>query len=127
MSGLDKVELSLESPAGLAFDAEGKVASELQGTRVLFDGVPAPLLYVSNSQIDAIVSYEVAGKQLTTIRVERNRETNATFGVSLVSSALGIFRVLNQDILRTAKLIQQLVEQSSRSSRLAKGKRSHPE
>ena len=91
------LNLGLESPAGLSFDAEGRVASELQGTRVLFDGVPAPLLYVSNSQINVIVPYEVAGKQLTTIRVERNRLTNAAWGVPVISSVLGIFRVLNQD------------------------------
>jgi uncharacterized protein (TIGR03437 family) len=74
------------------------VQSPSEGTRVLFDGVPAPLLYVSTSQINATVPYEVAGQQFTTIRVEHNRETNATWGAPVVAAAPGIFLpVLNQD------------------------------
>jgi uncharacterized protein (TIGR03437 family) len=92
------LNLGLQSPAGLAFDSDGRVASELEGTRVLFDGVPAPLLYVSASQINAIVPYEVAGEQLTTIQLEYNGDTNAVWGAPVVDAAPGIFQpVLNAD------------------------------
>jgi uncharacterized protein (TIGR03437 family) len=69
-----------------------------EGTRVLFDGVPAPLLYVSTSQINALVPYEVAGEQLTTVQVEYNGDTNAAWGAPVVDAAPGIFKpVLNAD------------------------------
>src|SRR5262249_62420965 len=31
-------------------DSDGRVARQLNGTRVLFDGVPAPIVYSSSSQ-----------------------------------------------------------------------------
>src|SRR5947208_2523557 len=34
----------------------------LQGTLVQFDGIPAPLVYVSRNQISAVVPYAVAGR-----------------------------------------------------------------
>jgi uncharacterized protein (TIGR03437 family) len=92
------LNLSLETPAGLVLGSDGKVASELEGTRVMFDGVPAPLLYASTSQINAIVPYEVAGEQLTTVQVEYAGDTNAVWEAPVVDSAPGLFRfVLNQD------------------------------
>jgi uncharacterized protein (TIGR03437 family) len=92
------LNLSLETSAGLVLGSDGRVASELEGTRVLFDGVPAPLLYVSASQINAIVPYEVAEGQLTTIQVEYTLDTNAVWEAPVVDAAPGIFRfVLNQD------------------------------
>ena len=92
------VNLGVPSPAGLAFDSDGKVASTLEGTRVLANGVPAPLLYVSTSQINAVVPYEVAGEQSATIRVEYAGETSATWSVPVADTAPGIFQpVLNSD------------------------------
>ena len=50
--------------------ASGKIATVLNGTRVLFDRVPAPILYVSPAQINVIVPYEVAGKEYSVVEVE---------------------------------------------------------
>jgi uncharacterized protein (TIGR03437 family) len=46
--------------AGLQIDAEGRVANYLAGTQVLFNGVAAPLLAVSNTQVNAVVPQSVA-------------------------------------------------------------------
>jgi uncharacterized protein (TIGR03437 family) len=55
----------------------GVFATTLAQTRVLFDGVAAPLLYVAPNQISAIVPYEVSGKPQTTIQVQyQGRSTN---------------------------------------------------
>ncbi len=43
------------------------VSSTLAGTRLLFDGTPAPLVYTSRTQVSAIVPYGVANK--TTVPV----------------------------------------------------------
>jgi uncharacterized protein (TIGR03437 family) len=57
------------TPAYLTLDATGKVAASLGGVVVTFDGVPAPLLYVSATQINAVVPYEVAEHQNVDIAV----------------------------------------------------------
>jgi uncharacterized protein (TIGR03437 family) len=41
----------------LALDRLGRVSTALDETRVLFNGIPAPLLYVSGTQIGAVVPY----------------------------------------------------------------------
>lgn len=50
----------------------GQVGSRLANTRVLFDGTPATLLFVSNGQINAIVPCNVAGKPSVKVQVESN-------------------------------------------------------
>ncbi len=50
----------------------GQVSSRLGNTRVLFDGTPATLLFVSSRQINAIVPCNVAGKTTVKIQVETN-------------------------------------------------------
>jgi uncharacterized protein (TIGR03437 family) len=57
------------SPTGWSITQDGTFANTLAETRVLFDGVPAPLLYVSAAQVSAIVPYEVAGAS-TQLQVE---------------------------------------------------------
>jgi uncharacterized protein (TIGR03437 family) len=54
-------------------DANGMVPTALAGTRVFFNEVPAPLLYVSDRQINAVVPFEVVFTGLQAqVRVERN-------------------------------------------------------
>jgi uncharacterized protein (TIGR03437 family) len=52
-------------PAGYYFtlNSSGRVPTYLNGTQVLIDGKPAPLLYTSLSQINAIVPYEIEGQR----------------------------------------------------------------
>jgi uncharacterized protein (TIGR03437 family) len=47
------------APLSLQLDASGKVVTELGGIQVLFDGYAAPLIYVSATQINCVVPYEV--------------------------------------------------------------------
>lgn len=56
-------------PLGPRLDTGGNVATALGGTTVSFDGSAAPLLYVSASQINAVVPFSVAGKSSTVVRV----------------------------------------------------------
>jgi hypothetical protein len=41
----------------------------INGTEVLFDGVPAPMIYTSSAQIAGVVPYAVAGRTTTTVEV----------------------------------------------------------
>jgi uncharacterized protein (TIGR03437 family) len=53
-------------------DANDRVSTSLEGIRVLFDGAPAPLLYVSFNQINAVVPYDTASKRQVEVRIENN-------------------------------------------------------
>ena len=48
----------------------GEVATTLNGIRVLFDGIEAPVLYVSPNQINAIVPYATAFRTQTLVEVD---------------------------------------------------------
>jgi uncharacterized protein (TIGR03437 family) len=48
------------------------MATELETTKVTFDGIPAPLIYALSGQVSAIVPYEVAGRSQTTVQYEFN-------------------------------------------------------
>jgi uncharacterized protein (TIGR03437 family) len=57
------------SPVGLQLLPSGAVSTNIGNTTVTFDGVPAPLTFVSATQINAIVPYEVAGHVTTNVVV----------------------------------------------------------
>ena len=46
-------------PFGIQIDSTGKVATEIGGLQVLFGNVAAPLIYVSATQINCVVPYEI--------------------------------------------------------------------
>jgi len=50
---------------GAALDGNGRIANQLAGTQVLFNGIPAPLLYVSEGQLNALVPYGISGTAAT--------------------------------------------------------------
>ena len=87
------------------------IGPQLAGVEVLFNGIPAPLLYVQNSQIMAVVPYGVAGASTgaTTaeVQVRFGSETSQSLiflvdatspaVYSLDSSGVGQAAVLNED------------------------------
>jgi uncharacterized protein (TIGR03437 family) len=61
----------LSSPPVLGeADSRGLFPTVIGNTRVTFNGIPAPLLYVSNEQINCVVPYGVAGSQTANVVVE---------------------------------------------------------
>ena len=88
--------LSIGPPeAALLVVEDGQIGSELAGTRVLFDGVPAPLIHVSANQINAIVPYAVAGQASTQVQVERGGAWSNIVTFDVAEASPGIF-TLNQ-------------------------------
>jgi uncharacterized protein (TIGR03437 family) len=75
----------------LTLDAHGMVSTKLDDTQVLFDGQPAPLVYVSATKITAIVPYEVSGKQTTSIQVSHGGLTSTAIAQPVAATAPGIF------------------------------------
>jgi endo-1,4-beta-xylanase len=85
-------------PAGLALnqvDASGKFPPNVSGAQVLFDGVPAPMIYAEAGQVSAIVPFEVASEQQTVIQYQYNdgsgNVVSNTVTVPVVASLPGIF------------------------------------
>ena len=72
-------------------DQQGRIANTLSQVQVLFDGNPAPLIYVSATQISAMVSYGLAGKSSTQIQVVYQGSTSDSFQKPIAPSAPGIF------------------------------------
>ena len=67
------------------------LASKLGGVQVFFDGVAAPLLYVSSTQINAIVPFGTADRQETRMVVENAGVSSNDARLGVVSAAPGIF------------------------------------
>ena len=67
------------------------MSTSLGGTQLLFDGVPAPLIYARNDQVSGIVPYELSGKASTQVHVSFGGQISNTVKVPVVEVAPGIF------------------------------------
>ncbi len=74
---------------GAQLAPDGSLATALAGTRVLFDGRPAPLLYASDRQVNAVVPFVL--RQRTTLEVERAGIRCPAAILPLAAAAPGIF------------------------------------
>lgn len=93
--------------AGLQVDSQNFVTRVAGETRVLFDGLPAPMIYAREDVVGAVVPYSVANRPATTITVEYKGVSSTPVSVPVVPSAPGIFAldssgvgpgaILNQD------------------------------
>jgi uncharacterized protein (TIGR03437 family) len=93
--------------AGLTLDANGMVSTSLANVRILFDGIPAPLVYVSATQCSAVVPYFGASNPTTHVQVEYQGALSDPLAVLVTATAPGMFTanasgtgpgsILNQD------------------------------
>ncbi len=78
-------------PASLALTNPVLVANALEGVHVLFDGVPAPVLYASAGQVNVIVPYSVAGETATQVQVEYLGVLSPPVSIPVAATAPGVF------------------------------------
>ncbi len=94
--------------AGAALDSSGtKLATTVAQTQVLFDGVPAPIVYVSAAQVSGIVPYAVAGKSASQVVASYQGQQSTALAVKVAAAVPGMFSadfsgkgqgaILNQD------------------------------
>jgi uncharacterized protein (TIGR03437 family) len=86
----------------------GRVETSLGGTRVLFDGIEAPILYAQANQVNAIVPYEVANRVSTRMVVDVQGTRTEPLELRVADVAPAIFTasttgtgqgaILNQDL-----------------------------
>jgi uncharacterized protein (TIGR03437 family) len=69
----------------------GMVATSLNGTRVLFDGTPAPVLYTMADLVSAVVPYVAALKSTTHVQIEYLGSRSAPVEIPVSAVAPGIF------------------------------------
>ena len=87
--------------------SSGSLATVLAGTRVLFDGVAAPMVYTLATQASAVVPYAVNGASSTRVQVEYQGTLSNALTIAVAPAVPGIFSidatgagqgaVLNQD------------------------------
>jgi uncharacterized protein (TIGR03437 family) len=93
--------------AGGTLNPLGVYDSSVAGTRVLFDGVPAPIVYSRTDTVSAVVPYSIAGKSSTMVGIEYQGKPSTPAQLSIAPATPGIFEldssggvakwVLNQD------------------------------
>jgi uncharacterized protein (TIGR03437 family) len=91
------VSLGPSTPVGLQLTAAGLVSNQLGGTQVMIDGVAAALTYVSSSQINVVVPYEVAGQTSVQLQVIVQGKPTNSVTVPVAASSPGIFAITNPD------------------------------
>ncbi len=79
------------SPGVSSSTEGGYIQTAVVDTRVTFDDIPAPLLFVSDTQINAIVPYGVAGRAVTRVAVTYKNATSAVLTLNVADAAPGIF------------------------------------
>jgi trimeric autotransporter adhesin len=77
--------------AALAVDANGLASTISGGVRVLFDGVPAPIIYAGATQISAVVPYFGATKATTHVQVEYQGVRSESLAIPVAATAPGLF------------------------------------
>ena len=100
------LNLGPETPLAVGgFDpATGMLRTELGGVRVTFDGIAAPLVFVSRQQINLQVPYEIGGRTTAGVVVRSGELVSARVTVPVAAAAPGLFviqggagAILNQD------------------------------
>ena len=77
--------------------SSGGLATSIGATQVAMNGIPAPLLYASDGQINALVPYEIAGAQQVSLTITSSVGTSQTGPLQAVANQPSIFAVLNPD------------------------------
>src|SRR6185295_9216756 len=70
--------------------ANNLVSGSVAGTRFLFDGNPAPIIYVSATQSTVMVPYAVAGKTATQLVAEYQGVQSAPVTLNVADAAPGL-------------------------------------
>ena len=85
--------VNFKQPAASApYDLFGMYPTDFMKTKVTFDGMAAPLLYVGPNQINAVVPYGVSGKKSTQVVVTLfGNYASSAFPVSVVDTSPAIF------------------------------------
>jgi uncharacterized protein (TIGR03437 family) len=83
-SGLGSSQLAVASPT------DGSFGTEVAGATVSFNGIPAPLIYTSATQVSAIVPYSISGS-VANVTVSYQGAVSSALPVPVAASSPGFF------------------------------------
>ncbi len=92
----------------------------LSNTQVLFDGVAAPIIAVTNGQVNVMVPYGIAGRSTTQVQVSYLGVSSNPISYNVTSTVPGLYTVSQQGTGQGAILDQNL-SLNSASNPAAKG------
>jgi uncharacterized protein (TIGR03437 family) len=75
-------------------NSNNMVTNALAGTRVLFNGTPAPILYTLGTQVSAVVPFELTGTTAQVV-VQSGTQTSSAFSVNVVPTTPALFTADN--------------------------------
>jgi uncharacterized protein (TIGR03437 family) len=76
--------------AGTQLDAYGNVSTNIQNAQVFFDGIPAPMLWASANQINAVVPFGLSS-QTTQVQVQFQGLSSDICSMPVAASSPGVF------------------------------------
>jgi len=79
------------TPARNSADRRGVLGTAAGQTSVLFDGVPAPVVYAAASEVSVVVPDSVAGKATTHVVVWHRGKSSAAVELPVAAAAPGLF------------------------------------
>ena len=82
----------------------GKVATNLAGVRVLFNGVAGSMILSYATQLNVLVPFDVAGSASVTIEVQYNNLTSAAVTIAVAASSAGIYTMSSSGAGQAAAL-----------------------
>lgn len=71
--------------------ADGKFPTTFANTQVLFDGIPAPIIYASSNQTSVFVPYEIGGRTATNLQVVYSGVQSVAVQYYVTAAAPGIY------------------------------------
>ena len=85
--------LGPDEPAYFQLDTSGKVSTSVGNTRVLFDGIAAPMLYADANQINVIVPWGLAASNSVAVTVEYAGVSSIALNTGLYTIIPGVFQI----------------------------------
>jgi uncharacterized protein (TIGR03437 family) len=97
----------------------GAYPTTLSSTQVLFDGTPAPIIAVTNGQVNVMVPYGVSGRAGTAVQVSYLGVTSAAINYNVTAAVPGIY-TLNQTGSGQGAILNQNLSGNGASNPAAK-------
>ena len=79
--------------AGLQLDSSGRVATSTGGTRVLVNGIPAPMIYALAGQVSAVLPFGTPPNTAAQVVVEYNGVASAAESVTIADASPALFTI----------------------------------
>jgi uncharacterized protein (TIGR03437 family) len=78
----------------VAADGSKTFPTSLSGTQVLFDGIPAPLIYTQAAQVSAVVPWKLVGSGTAVVSVQYQGLTTTPVTTAVAGTSTALFTAL---------------------------------